>query len=388
MNDTPSALATVGILTRRRPEDPARRFGPPTRFFEECCSAARLLGLRIVVFDAADVHPEEAAMTPATALDGGWQECGWTSWPDVLYDRAPVIDPLYAPAADQVRARFIQADIPFINPVAMLRLAADKWASYGVLSRYAVPLPETGVLESGRLGDFLSRYEQVYIKPAEGSQGTGIIEAVRTGLETWLIRCGVERYEVHSIHEAERTVPVLIGNSAFRNGVYLVQRGISPESARSRTLPRFDLRVLMQKDERNAWRMTGVVARVGQTDVPTTNLSTGARSEEAESTLDLFFGTARRRTILDLTERAAFAICRGLERDIGPFGELGIDLIPDEAGRPWVIEINAKPGRSVFKRIAHSQEVSEPVRQRFQHIRQQSVTLPFLYATRLLNART
>jgi len=73
-------------------------------------------------------------------------------------------------------------------------------------------------------------------------------------------------------------------------------------------------------------------------------------------------------------------ICQGLEQDLCAFGELGLDIIPGPKGEPWLIEINAKPGRNVFKRIANSEDVTDQVRKRFKHVRQQAVTLPFRYA--------
>lgn len=380
--------ATVGILTRRAPSDSERKFGPPTAFFEECCAAGQAAGMQVTLFEAADVHPETQRLTPAAFRDGQWQECGAIPWPDVVYDRAPFVDPVYAPPANQVRLWFVQAGIPFINPVDMLRLAANKWMSYQHLSRYSLSLPETAPLTPGHLNDFLNRHHHLYIKPVEGSQGVGILEVARSASNTWSIQTGIDRYEAHSNDEVERIIATLAGNLAFQSGVYLVQRGVSPEPAQARKLPRFDLRSLMQKDERGAWLLTGIVARVNRKDVPTSNLSTGAWSEEAESTLDMFFGLSRRQAIMDMTERASFAICEALNRDVCPFGELGIDFIPDEHGQPWVIEINARPGRSGFKRLARSNEVTEQIRQRFQQIRARSVERPFLYAKTLRHEET
>lgn len=384
MNDLQS-VATIGLLTRRIPDNLERPFGPPTGFYQECCDAAAALGLLVVVFDATDLDEKSKTLTPATWMDARWQECGRLPWPDILYDRAPCSDPVHTPSANHARALFDQSSIPFINPPSLLRLAASKWRAHQRLSTYDICLPETAVLEPGRIADFIDRYQQVYLKPVDGSQGVGVLEITPNYQGGWLIQIGRNRYDAPSRSEVERLVASLIGNPAFRNNLYLVQQGISPEPIRVRKLPRFDLRILMQKDDRRRWALTGVVARVSHKDVPTSNLSTGAWSEEAESTLDHFLGVTRRYRFMEAAERAAFAICNGLELDVCQFGELGIDLIPDEDGQPWIIEVNAKPGRSAFKRLARSEETSEAIRLRFQEIRRQSVTMPFLYAKSLLS---
>ena len=144
----------------------------------------------------------------------------------------------------------------------------------------------------------------------------------------------------------------------------------------------------MQQDDLKQWGMTGLVARVCQTDIPTTNLSTGARSEEAESIIDAHYGVSRRQTIVEDVARMSLSICQSLEQDICAFGELGLDIIPDQNGVPWLIEINAKPGRNVFKRIANSQDVTDQVRDRFRSIRQQAVAMPFRYAKGLIRSLT
>jgi predicted ATP-grasp superfamily ATP-dependent carboligase len=99
--------------------------------------------------------------------------------------------------------------------------------------------------------------------------------------------------------------------------------------------------------------------------------------------LESVYGAERGREILTEITRIGHETVRFLEQETGVFGELGVDIIPDERGYPWIIEINGKPGRSVFKRIARSEEVTEAVRRRFQGIREESVARPLRYAATL-----
>ena len=371
---------TVGILSRRVPHDPFRLFGPPTGYLEECCQAAVSIGMRVVVFDAADVDPVQKTIRPATAVDGGWSDGNPEPWPDIIYDRAPVFDPLYSPMADHARQLFEQARIPFVNPAYIIRLAADKWRTYERISTYGVSLPETDRLTATTLREYLGRYTHIFIKPIAGSLGSNVIEIVGAGAGRSTINAATKSLETRGDRSLQEKLVELIGKGPFSTGAYLVQRGISPEPVETRRFPRFDLRVLMQKTGVRQWRLTGMVARVSQSNGPTTNLSTGARAEEAEQILQEQYGSSLQKEIVRRTASLSYTICDGLERELGTFGELGLDVIPDTSGKPWLIEVNAKPGRNVFKRIAYSDDVTPSVRRRFKRIRDRAVIRPFEYA--------
>jgi len=377
------AVETVGILTRRAPDERGRPFGPPTGFFEECCQAAAALDLRTVVFDAADVDAREGTVEPATVVDGRWVECGREPWPAVIYDRAPVVDPAGSPAADRARGLFDRAGIPFVNPRSFIRLAVDKLEICRSMAAGGIAVPQTGCLDERALREFLARYDHVYVKPRAGSRGTGVMEIVRCGGGRHVVRTLAATCEFRDGQPARKRVMELAGRFGEESRGFLVQQGISAEPADDRRFPRFDLRLLMQKDGKARWILTGLAARVSQTGGPTTNLSNGARSEEAEPVLDALYGRPLREEILHRAAEASFAACEVLESEFGAIGEVGLDVVPDAAGKPWIIEINARPGRNVFKRIAHSADVPAPARLRYGAIRRRAVARPFEYAKTL-----
>lgn len=374
---------TVGILTRRSSDDPAQPFGRPTTFFAECCTEAERLGIQVVVFDVEDLDRSGAPFSAATFTNGGWEHLA-VGFPDVVYDRAPLFDPVSAPIANRARRRLIDAGVPFINPLVLLHVVADKLATHRLLSRHGIRMPETTLVDDGGLDAYLERFDHLFLKPVRGSNGMGIIEVRRSEHGAAVVRYGCERMDIQSAPQLHQVIGSLIGNSESQGGVYLIQQGIAMDRAGAGRFPRFDLRVLMQKDERKTWGMTGLVARVSQSDVPTTNLSTGGRAEVAEHVLDQVYGPALRRSIIASMARTCLTICQLLDGEVCVCGELGIDIVTDAEGQAWVIEINAKPGRSVFKRIAQSAEVSEEDRQRFARIRQRAVAMPFRYAKALV----
>ncbi len=377
------AVATVGILSRRAPDEAGRPFGPPTGFFAECCQAAAKLGLRAVVFDATDVDPGQGTVKPATVVDGRWVECGREPFPAVIYDRAPVVDPAGSVAAERARDLFDRAGISFVNPLTFIRLAADKLETYRRLAGGGLPVPRTALLDEQSLRAFLFRYDHVYIKPRAGSQGTGVIEVVRYGDGRHVIRTLAATYEIRGARPARDRIMELAGQGAAGSPDCLVQQGIAAEPPGRRRFPRFDLRLLMQKNGRSKCILTGLAARVSQTGGPTSNLSNGARSEEAEPVLDALYGRSAREKVLRDAAEASFAAWGRMEAELGPIGEVGLDIVPDAGGTPWIIEVNARPGRNVFKRIADSADVSAPARRRFGALRRRAVSRPFEYAKTL-----
>lgn len=380
------AAATVGILSRRAHDEPGRPFGPPTGFFEECCQAAAALDLRVVAFDAADVDPGRGTVEPATVMDGRWFECGREPFPSVIYDRAPVLDPVGSSAADGARSLFDRAGIPFVNPRNFIRLAADKLETCRRMAAGGVAVPHTECLDEHTLRAFLARYSQVYVKPRAGSQGMGVMEIVRCGGGRHVMRTLAATYEIRGDQSARDRIMERTGRFREESRGFLVQQGISAEPADDRRFPRFDLRLLMQKNGQSRWVLTGLAARVSQTAGPTTNLSNGARSEEAEPVLDALYGRPLRADILRRAAEASFAACGILESELGPIGEVGFDVVPDAAGTTWIIEINARPGRNVFKRIAQSADVPAQARRRYGAIRRRAVARPFEYAKTLTAA--
>ncbi len=376
-------METVGILTRRAPDERGRPFGPPTGFFEECCHAASKLNLRAIVFEAADLDAGSETVASATVVDGRWVERGCEPWPSVIYDRAPVLDPVEAPAANRARELLDRVGIPFVNPRSFIHLAVDKLEVGRRLAAGGIAVPHTGCLDEHTLPELLVRYGHVYIKPRAGSGGKGVMEVVRSRGGRHVIRTLSATYELWGDQPVRDRLMVLAGQLGKEPCEYLVQQGISAEPADKRRFPRFDLRLLMQKNGQSRWMLTGLAARVIRTSGPTTNLSNGARSEEAEPVLGAVYGRSLSAEILRRAQAASFAACEILESELGPIGEVGLDILPDAAGTPWIIEINARPGRNVFKRIAHSADVSEPTRLRYGAIRRRAVSRPFEYAKTL-----
>ncbi len=110
----------------------------------------------------------------------------------------------------------------------------------------------------------------------------------------------------------------------------------------------YDLRMLIQKNERGEWVTTGMAIRTGKPHTLTSNLHGGGRAERAVPFLLRHFRRDQVEGILKKIRWLAAVVPPHIERHHGRLLELGLDVGIDTDGRVWLLEVNSKPGRSVF----------------------------------------
>ena len=110
----------------------------------------------------------------------------------------------------------------------------------------------------------------------------------------------------------------------------------------------YDLRMLIQKNERGEWMTTGMAIRTGKPHGLTSNLHGGGRAEKAVPFLLRHFHRDQVSDIMEKIRWLAAVVPPHIERHHGRLLELGLDVGIDTDGRIWLLEVNSKPGRSVF----------------------------------------
>ena len=271
---------------------------------------------------------------------GGWRR-GCYPFPDVLYDRGAGFGQNEMAAVEQIRRRL--KNMPGIQLINACRL--EKWPVYERLSRHKEMgrhLPKTIVfngLPSVKL--MLDRYGLVFIKSSEGSGGLGVIclEKKKQGYCCSLYKRGAhKRLLVKNLLELKKILDPAVG----REEKAIVQQGIRLVKYKGR---RLDLRVLMVKDAKGEWKSVYNQARLAPEKAMITNLALGGEvmnyadilPELRESYGDLPSDSE----IRNISSR----IVHYIEKEFGPFGEIGLDLAVDESGRVWLLEANSKPSK-------------------------------------------
>lgn len=204
-------------------------------------------------------------------------------------------------------------------------------------------VPETKEFKT--IQDFenmLKKYPVLYLKPLKGMKGKGIVQISKkvTGFLCRYMEDTEPRQknmkEPHQIFE-------ILKHINQKESPYIIQSGIKRMTYRQRP---FGLRVMATKGAGGEWSVPAIFSKITGPDGFLTNNSAGA---ELIFLNNLYEGVKNKLSmsksqflnqLSDLSAKAAEA----LDRDFGPLGKLGLDLVVDQEGKPWLIEANGNPG--------------------------------------------
>lgn len=305
----------IGILGRRRP-GPAL-YGEQTNLFRRFIRTARRHHCAAYVFD-----PRRRSDRPL---------------PDVVFNR-------YDARSRSAVWRWMQAhpQLPLFN-----RPFEGKWEMHSALAgdpALEPHLPETHPAGEETVWSMLRRHGFIFLKPANGLQGRGILRLRRIGrlVGVKASQGGPER--PLSPEQAGRIVQRRISSAS-----HLVQEGIPAARIGGGAT---DIRVLVQKDGDGRWRYTGAAARVGRIRGIASNLHRGGRVMPLNAALRrMLRRQADRAEVAQRIRDVALACARRLDAQCGSVGELGVDVAVCPDGRVYIFEANIRPGREAFFRL-------------------------------------
>jgi uncharacterized circularly permuted ATP-grasp superfamily protein len=139
--------------------------------------------------------------------------------------------------------------------------------------RLARHIPKTKRFSRHSLDKMLDRYKMVYLKPVNGLKGRGIMRAKKTGGK-YQLRKGTSSSvfkDVRSLYQSVR--------KKIRKKPYLIQKGIRTLRYHGRS---FDFRIMVQKNERRKWEVSGIVGRVAPPKRIVTNRSQGGSASRRD----------------------------------------------------------------------------------------------------------
>ncbi|OUM99431.1 MAG: hypothetical protein BAA04_08945 [Firmicutes bacterium ZCTH02-B6] len=332
----------VGILCHR--DGAGSPYGPQTTFFRRLIRIGRLLNMVVYVFEPADLQRQVGAVAGWTWLDGrGWVRRLFPL-PDVLYDRGYVTPPVL-----RLQRWLRRQGVQQFNS-----LVGSKWWVYRLMHRFpdlAPYIPETRVLRTtADLAGMVRRHGTVYVKAAGGGKGIGIwvISTSSRGGYTYRYTDAQAR-----IHRGRTTnLGAIVQHLLLRpRQPWLIQPRIDLARWRGRI---FDVRVLVQRDARGEWQITGTGARIGRPGSIISNLYGGGEAWPLEPVVmeSLGMTEAQAAAVRRRVEQIALRVAQEIDfacRRTGYVGELGIDIGIDRSGRLWFFEANSRTGRNLFR---------------------------------------
>lgn len=346
----------IGIFANRFPQT-SRSFGEQTSFFRKLGLAATRQNSLCFVFGPEDIDWENKVVRGSIPPLPEHAATGWRTltlpFPDVVYDRGLFPRGEKRRLASESR-KILRGhpDMIMFNPAFF-----GKWQTHKLLSRHELlyqHLPETRLFRSMTdVYKLLQKHGSVYLKPSGGSSGKGIVRISRSlygYAVNYRTNGNVNTREIIKGSVLEDLVKALTGARRF-----VVQQGL--QLATVSGCP-FDIRILMQRNRHGVWLRTGMAARVAKPGSYISNLHAGGHANRISAILTRVFPDLHvADQIINQIRRICALIASWVTAESNPlFGEIAIDLGIDVSGKIWIIELNAVPGRSVFRRT-NSREI-------------------------------
>lgn len=285
----------------------------------------------ILAFSLEDIDFEEKKVTGLyydPNLEGKgmpWKK-GTFPFPDSIFHRMDF--------SDDMRLKLIEStDNKMFNSNYF-----NKWEFYKMVSKFEAfcpYIPETKLLSTiDEVDQILSNHGAAYLKPITGTLSRGIYKIIsKDGFYEVKDKQGGIVVKDASRKEADEFIKGIVHRHR-----YLVQQAVNPIKVEGRHL---DFRVIMQKDHTMIWKCTGIVAFIGAQGDICTNWGYTAGFEELMakqfnlSQQDIY---KKKQEII----QACSTVCKVLDSAGDRYGDLGFDVIIDEASKVWILEANKR----------------------------------------------
>lgn len=221
----------------------------------------------------------------------------------------------------------------------------NKWEVFNAFKEETVLIPHlpntTLYRKASDLDTMLQKHPVIYVKPINGSLGQKIMRITQNNGKFTLQfshAVNIQANEYTLLALLRTVIPIV------KKEPYIIQQGIPSLMYHDRHT---DFRVLCNKDKTGKWQVSSIVARCSPHGQIVSNLAKGGTLHRPEQILNLRYNKRETEACLKFCNELALHCAHTIERHFhGIYGELGIDLIVDENGKPWIIEANTKPSKT------------------------------------------
>lgn len=224
------------------------------------------------------------------------------------------------------------------------RTIGSKWVKTKVLLRnkdLRKFVPETRIYNPTNLLHMLNKYKMVYVKPDHGTAGNGIIRVVKS--DKYYLKAGKVAKSFGTFQSLFTAL-----NKAKLNRSYLVQQGIHLLTHQKRI---FDIRIMVQKNQKKNWETTGYIGRVAHPQKIVTNFHNSGKPLPLELLLSSYANGHKKKEYINSLRNLGYRIATHYERNYPRFKEIGIDIGIDKRMKPWVLEVNTAPDPFIFNQL-------------------------------------
>lgn len=333
----------IGIFTAGFTDSTENPIGGRSTIFADFIAPSGDAHPFIFLFGGQHINWEEKTIHGYFYHENEWKQFD-VPFPNVIYDRLPNRKAeLYRPIMQIKKRLQTEFSIPLFNPGFF-----NKWNIYRVLildKIAATLLPETERFQNfDQIEGFLSRHDNVYMKPIHGSFGNGIHQ-IHYSRKDNMYYCRYRDENTNKLRKY-RSLEVLINHllQGYDLNTFLVQQGIPLLRINDQAV---DFRIHTNKNRAGVWTVSTMVAKLGGKGSVTTHVRSGG---EIKLLHEIFEDEQICRRVTNMLANAALYISGLIDKHVqGHIGEIGFDLGLDKNGHIWLFEANSKPGRTVFQ---------------------------------------
>jgi glutathione synthase/RimK-type ligase-like ATP-grasp enzyme len=221
----------------------------------------------------------------------------------------------------------------------------NKWDLYNLLEQSILKpyVPDTFLYNEVNISELLERYKLVYIKPSYGSKGKSVyrVELMDHGDIHISLHTLTPRFICRKNENIQEKLNELLGTKK-----YMVQQGVQMSQLDHRY---FDIRVLVQKDILGDWTVSTITSRVAFENYFNTSMCETIC--EIAEILPRLFTPEKMNEILQSLNEVSIKAAQEAEIQMGSLGELSVDFVLDNQNKLWIIELNGKPQKNLYKDI-------------------------------------
>lgn len=326
-------------------------------YYRKLSNQGRKLGIQIEIFTPGDVKGPNSVRTLVYQAETGKWVPRLSSFPPLIYDRCRYHGVATFRVLKAFRSKYTKLNY-------LSRPLANKWNMHRILSenesiRKFVPatIRYSGMSE---LLQFLKKHKLIYLKPKNGTGGRGIIRLEQVGNGLYLIQGRNKQRTILPKQQATEKQLMAKLHAFNLSPDYVIQQGIQLKLQDGRV---HDYRLLIQKNGRGEWEITGCAGRIGPYRSITSNLHGGGSAVTMDQLLFIRFANKEKAAAIK-KEVYSFAhqLAPYLETKFGKLCELGMDIAIDPKGGVWLLEVNPKPSREVFRRIGEKETYVKAIR--------------------------
>ncbi|MGV3465099.1 MAG: YheC/YheD family protein [Heyndrickxia sp.] len=273
------------------------------------------------------------------------QENGWVEatvpHPDFIYNRIHI-------RRTEKRKLFKQSIMKWKKNKAILFNSRfiSKWEVHEKLqmaTQLQTFLPKTSLLDHSTFLEWLEKYEDLFIKPVNGSQGRGIIHVYHQNKEIIIEQSNSSQDTKLSYPSAKKAASDI--QKWVNKKTFIIQETLPLIELENRKI---DFRFLCHKVNAVDWKITSAVGRISGDDQFVSNIAQGGSLSRPMELLSDYFPRKKAALTYQIMKDLALEVSRVVELSFDePFVELGIDIGVDVAGNPWLIEVNSKPSKQL-----------------------------------------